>query len=401
MTDDSTIIAMVSTNSELFHNNKTRIGCMEKQDYYDVLGVERTVDDKALKSAYRKLAMKYHPDRNQGDDSAEARFKEINEAYEILKDPQKRAAYDQYGHAGLNGQGGRGFDHDFASSMADIFDDLFGGFGQARRGGHGGRQRGADLRYNLEISLEDAFHGKTAQIRVPTSATCDTCSGSGAKKGTGAKTCPTCQGHGKLRATQGFFAIERTCTTCQGRGEVIEDPCGSCGGTGRVTRERTLSINIPAGVEDGTRIRLTEEGEAGFRGGPAGDLYVFLSLKPHDIFQRDGADLFCRVPVSITTAALGGGFDVPQLDGKRVKVDIPAGTQTGRQFRLRGKGMPVLRGHQRGDLYVQALVETPVNLTRRQRELLEEFAASTGEENTPESTGFFDRVRSFFERGDQ
>ncbi|MCB1476074.1 MAG: molecular chaperone DnaJ [Rhodobiaceae bacterium] len=374
---------------------------MEKRDYYEVLGVTRTCDGKTLKTAFRKLAMEYHPDRNQGDGTAETRFKEINEAYEILKDPQKRAAYDQFGHAGLNGQGpGRGFDQDFASSMADIFDDLFGGFAQARRGGRGGRERGADLRYNLEITLDDAFHGKAAQIRVPSGVPCEPCSGSGAKPGTGTKTCPTCQGYGKLRQAQGFFAIERTCATCQGRGEVIEDPCAECNGSGRVTRERTLSINIPAGVEDGTRIRLAGEGEAGFRGGPGGDLYVFLSVKPHDIFQRDGADLFCRVPVSITTAALGGSFEVPALDGKRARVDIPAGTQSGKQFRLKAKGMPVLRSHQRGDLYVQALVETPVNLTKRQRELLEEFAAESSAANTPESTGFFDKIKSFFDSGD-
>ena len=377
---------------------------MSQRDLYEILGVERDADGAALKSAYRKLAMQLHPDRNPDDAEAEARFKEVNVAYETLKDPQKRAAYDRFGHAAFQngGPGAGGFNGDFGASMADIFDDLFGDLmgGGGRRGARQNNRRGADLRYNMEISLEDAFAGKSAEIRVPSSAACEACSGTGAKPGTGSTTCSGCGGAGRVRASQGFFSIERTCPRCGGSGETIDTPCDDCGGAGRVTRERTLSINIPPGVEDGTRIRLSGEGDAGLRGGPAGDLYIFLSVKPHDIFQRDGADLFCRVPVSITTAALGGSFEVPALDGKRARVDIPAGTQSGKQFRLKAKGMPVLRSHQRGDLYVQALVETPVNLTKRQRELLEEFAAESSAANTPESTGFFDKIKSFFDSGD-
>ena len=376
---------------------------MEQRDFYDVLGVDRGADDAALKSAFRKMAMKYHPDRNPDDPEAEAHFKEVNLAYEALKDPQKRAAYDRFGHAAFeNGGPGSaggfgGFNGDFGASMADIFDDLFGEVMGGRRGGRQKAGRGADLRYNMEITLEEAHEGKAAEISVPTSVTCDTCEGSGAKPGTGTRTCGTCNGAGRIRASQGFFAIERTCTACQGRGEVIEDPCETCAGTGRVMRERTLSINIPAGVEDGTRIRLSGEGEAGVRGGPTGDLYIFLSIKPHSIFQRDGADLFCRVPISITTAALGGDFEVPTLDGERTRVKVPEGTQTGKQFRLRGKGMPVLRQRSLGDLYIQTVVETPVKLTRRQRELLEEFQAAASDENTPDSTGVFARMKDFFQ----
>ncbi|MCB1473628.1 MAG: molecular chaperone DnaJ [Rhodobiaceae bacterium] len=373
---------------------------MADQDFYDTLGVDPKADDKAIKSAYRKLAMQYHPDRNPDDKDAEARFKDINAAYEILKDPQKRAAYDRFGHAAFQngGAGAGGFNSDFGASMADIFDDLFGDFmGGGRRGARQNNRRGADLRYNMEITLEDAYSGKNAEIRVPSSAACDTCHGSGAKPGTGSKTCASCGGAGRVRASQGFFSIERTCPRCNGTGEMIETPCEDCGGAGRVARERTLSINIPPGVEDGTRIRLSGEGDAGLRGGPAGDLYIFLSLKPHDIFQRDGADLFCRVPISFTTAALGGSFDVPTLDGKRTPVKVPAGTQTGEQFRISGKGMPVLRSRQHGDLYVQTIVETPVKLTRRQRELLEEFDKATSEENTPDTHGFLSRVKDFFQ----
>ncbi|TCT11943.1 molecular chaperone DnaJ [Tepidamorphus gemmatus] len=373
---------------------------MSKRDYYEILGCSRTVSENELKSAFRKLAMRYHPDRNPGDAEAEQKFKEINEAYEILKDPQKRAAYDQFGHAAFDGMaagGGHGFNSDFAASMSSIFDDLFGDFmGGGRGRGRGGRQRGADLRYNMEITLEEAFAGKTAEVRVPSSVACESCSGSGAAPGTSPRTCTTCGGMGKVRATQGFFAIERTCPHCQGRGEIIETPCADCGGAGRVARERTLSINIPAGVEDGTRIRLSNEGEAGLRGGPPGDLYIFLSVKPHEIFQRDGADLFWRVPISITTAALGGELEVPTLDGGRTKVKVPAGTQSGKQFRLKGKGMPVLRSAQSGDLYIQTVVETPVNLSRRQRELLEEFERVSSETTNPESSGFFSKVREFW-----
>lgn len=379
---------------------------MAKRDYYEILGVSRTASEQDMKSAFRKLAKECHPDRNPGDKAAEQRFKDLNEAYEALKDPQKRAAYDQFGHAAFDGSmGGRGhpggFGPDFASSMSDIFDDLFGEFMGGRRGGGGrqrsGRERGADLRYNMEITLPEAFTGKTAQIRVPTSVTCETCSGTGAKAGTKPSTCPTCGGAGKVRASQGFFTIERTCPGCHGRGEVIEDPCPSCSGSGRVTKERTLSVNIPAGVEDGTRIRLAGEGEAGLRGGPAGDLYIFLSIKPHEFFQRDGADIFCKVPISMTTAALGGQIDVPTVDGTMTRVKVPEGTETGKQFRLKGKGMPVLRAKVTGDMYIQVEVETPKNLTRRQRELLEEFEKESHKGTSPESHGFFARVKEFFE----
>ncbi len=374
---------------------------MTKVDFYEILGVSRDADEKVLKAAFRKLAMKHHPDRNPGDHTAEIKFKEVSAAYECLKDPQKRAAYDRFGHAAFeNGAGGMGgFNGDFASSMSDIFDNIFGDMmgGGARRTTRSGRERGADLRYNMEISLEEGFAGKTAEIEVPTKVTCATCAGSGAKPGSSPKTCSTCDGHGRVRAAQGFFSIERTCPTCQGRGSVIADPCAECHGAGRVTEERKLSVNIPAGIEDGTRIRLAGEGEAGLRGGPAGDLYIFLSIKPHEFFQRDGADIFCRVPISITTAALGGEFQVPTIDGGKTRVKVPDGTQTGKQFRLKGKGMPVLRTSRVGDMYIQVVAETPQNLTRKQRELLEEFERVSSAENNPESTGFFARVRDFLE----
>ncbi|MCA1405799.1 molecular chaperone DnaJ [Ensifer sp. IC3342] len=375
-----------------------------KRDLYETLGVGRSADEKELKSAFRKLAMKYHPDKNPGDAEAEKSFKEINEAYETLKDPQKRAAYDRYGHAafeqgGMGGGFGNGFAGGGAGGFSDIFEDIFGemmGGGRQRRSA-GGRERGADLRYNMEISLEEAYSGKTAQIRVPTSITCDVCSGSGAKPGTSPKTCATCQGSGRVRAAQGFFSIERTCPTCGGRGQTITDPCTKCHGQGRVMEERTLSVNIPAGIEDGTRIRLSGEGEAGLRGGPAGDLYIFLSVKPHEFYQRDGADLYCSVPISMTTAALGGKFDVATLDGTKSRVTVPEGTQAGKQFRLKGKGMPVLRSNQSGDLYIQIQIETPQKLTKRQRELLQEFEQISSKENNPESTGFFARMKDFFD----
>lgn len=371
---------------------------MAKRDYYEILGVARTVTEVELKAAFRKSAMQHHPDRNPGNKDAEAKFKEINEAYQCLSDQQKRAAYDRYGHAAFEqgGQGGMG--DGFGSSMADIFEDLFGdmmGRGGGRRSG--GRERGSDLRYNLEITLDEAFAGKTATIKVPTSATCEVCTGTGAKAGSKPKTCNTCGGAGRVRAQQGFFAIERTCPTCQGRGEIIENPCAACNGAGRVTRERSLSVNIPPGVEDGTRIRLANEGEAGLRGGPSGDLYIFLSIKPHQFFQRDGADLYCRVPISMVQAALGGDFSVHALDGSEVKVKVPEGTQSGKQFKLRGKGMPVLRSRDVGDLYIQATVETPQNLTRRQRELLAEFETESSSKTHPESSGFFARMKDFFD----
>lgn len=374
---------------------------MPKRDYYEILGLSRGASEQDIKSAFRRLAKDCHPDRNAGDKGAETKFKELNEAYEALRDPQKRAAYDQFGHAAFDGQGGRGahgFGPDFASSMSDIFDDLFGEFmGGRGRGQRSGRERGADLRYNMEIALPEAFAGKTAQIRVPTSVTCEACTGTGAKTGTQPSTCPTCSGAGKVRASQGFFTIERTCPSCQGRGEIINDPCGSCSGSGRVMRERTLSVNIPAGVEDGTRIRLAGEGEAGMRGGPAGDLYIFLSIKPHEFFQRDGADIFCRVPISMTTAALGGQLDVPTVDGSKTRVKVPEGTETGKQFRLKGKGMPVLRSKVTGDMYIQVEVETPKNLSARQRELLESFERESSGQTSPHSAGFFTRVKEFFE----
>ncbi|MGE8940525.1 molecular chaperone DnaJ [Leptospira interrogans] len=375
---------------------------MAKRDYYEVLGVSRSASEQDLKSAFRRLAKEHHPDRNSGDKDSERKFREAAEAYEALKDPQKRAAYDQFGHAafdGARGGPGGGFGPDFAASMSDIFDDLFGDFMGGRRGPRprNGRERGADLRYNLEIALEESYLGKTAQIRVPSSVACEKCNGTGAKPGTKPTSCPTCAGYGKVRASQGFFTIERTCPNCQGRGEIIEDPCGTCSGSGRVTRERTLSVNIPPGVEDGTRIRLAGEGEAGLRGGPAGDLYIFLSIKPHDLFQRDGADIFCMVPISMITAALGGQIEVPTLDGSVTRVKVPEGTETGKQFRLKNKGMPVLRSKAQGDMYIQVEVETPKNLTRRQRELLEEFERESHKDTSPESAGFFSKVKEFFD----
>jgi molecular chaperone DnaJ len=370
---------------------------MSKRDYYEILGVSRTSTEIELKAAFRKLAMQHHPDRNPGDKECEHRFKEINEAYDVLRDGDKRAAYDRFGHAAFEhgGMGAHGFGADFGSAFADIFEGIFG-MGSTR-GRSSGRERGSDLRYNMEISLDEAFTGKTAQIRIPTSVTCEACSGSGAKAGTKPKACASCGGAGKIRHAQGFFTLERTCPTCHGRGQVIDDPCKVCGGGGRVTRERTLSVNIPTGVEDGTRIRLAGEGEAGLRGGPPGDLYIFLEVAPHEFFQRDGADLHCRVPISMSSAALGGEFEVPAIDGSKVRVKVPEGTQTGRRFRLGGKGMPVLRSKQTGDMYVQVAVETPQNLTKRQRELLAEFEKLSSEETQPESASFFSRVKEFID----
>ena len=371
---------------------------MAKRCYYEVLGVSREVGEAELKASFRKLAMQHHPDRNPGDKDCEHRFKEIAEAYEILKDGDKRAAYDRFGHAAFEQGGGgaaSGFGADFASTFADIFDDLFGMSGGRRGRGGSGRERGADLRYNMEISLDEAFAGKTAQVRIPTSVTCEACSGSGAKTGSRPKACPTCGGAGRIRHAQGFFTLERTCPGCQGRGQVIDNPCAACSGSGRVTRERALSVNIPPGVEDGTRIRLAGEGEAGVRGGPAGDLYIFLSLAQHAFFQREGADLHCRAPISMVTAALGGEFEVPTIDGGKTRVKVPEGTQSGRRFRLQGKGMPVLRSRQTGDMYVQVVVETPQKLTKKQRDLLNEFERLSSQETQPESSGFFGKVKEF------
>ncbi|HLL26325.1 MAG TPA: molecular chaperone DnaJ [Xanthobacteraceae bacterium] len=370
---------------------------MTKRDYYEVLGLTRSASEEDVKLAFRKLAMKWHPDKNPGDTDCEHRFKEINEAYDVLKDGTRRAAYDRFGHSAFeHGGGAAGFGTDFTSAFHDIFDDLFG-MGGGRRGRASGRERGADLRYNLEITLEEAFVGKTAQVRLPTSVTCETCSGTGAKPGTQPKACRNCGGAGRIRHAQGFFTLERTCPACQGRGSVIEEPCAACGGAGRITRERTLEVQIPAGVEDGTRIRLAGEGEAGLRGGAAGDLYIFLSIIPHAMFQREGADLFCRVPISMTTASLGGEFDVPIVDGGKTRVKVPEGTQSGKRFRLQAKGMPVLRSKTRGDMYVQVTVETPQKLTRRQKELLKEFEKESSKDTHPESSGFFAKMRELFE----
>ena len=372
---------------------------MSKRCYYEVLEVERGANDADVKTAFRKLAMKWHPDRNPGDASSEQRFKEINEAYEILKDADKRAAYDRFGHAAFEqgmGNGAHDFPPGFGSAFADIFEGIFGMAGGRGRGNRA--ERGADLRYNMEITLDEAFAGKTAQVRLPTSVSCEVCSGTGAKAGTRPKVCPHCGGSGRIRHAQGFFTLERTCTACQGRGQVIDNPCPTCSGSGRVTRERALSVNIPPGVEDGTRIRLSGEGEAGIRGGPAGDLYIFLSLGAHPFFQREGADLHCRVPISMVTASLGGEFEVPTIDGGNTRVKVPEGTQSGRRFRLQGKGMPVLRSKQMGDMYVQVLVETPQKLTKRQRELLAEFERLSSQDTHPESAGFFGKVKEFLAR---
>ena len=373
---------------------------MAKQDFYETLGVGRSASADELKQAYRKLAMQYHPDRNAGDKAAEQKFKDISEAYDILKDDQKRAAYDRFGHAAFEhgngasaGAGGFGF----SGGFADIFEEMFGAMGGGRRDAAANRS-GSDLRYNLEIPLEDAFKGKQTTVRVNTFAQCEPCHGSGAESGSAPASCRTCQGHGRVRAQQGFFTIERTCPTCQGAGTVIEKPCRACGGQGRVRREKTLSVSIPGGVEDGTRIRLAGEGEVGLHGAPAGDLYIFISVAQHAIFQRDGANIYCRVPIPFTTAALGGSIEVPTVEGTRTKVTVPAGTQSGHRFRLKGKGMTVLRSPLRGDMYVNAVVETPVNLTKRQQELLREFEKESADGKThPESEGFFARVKEFFE----
>jgi molecular chaperone DnaJ len=367
-------------------------------DFYELLEVERTADAATLKSAYRKMAMRYHPDKNPGCQDSEARFKALNQAYDCLKDPQKRAAYDRFGHEafqnmGNGGNGGGGFGAGGFSDIGDIFETIFGG------GFGGGRQqtrRGADLRYDLEISLEDAFHGKREKISVEVSAACDSCDGSGAEPGTGVETCSTCGGHGKVRAQQGFFVVERTCPSCHGAGQRIQSPCRTCRGEGRVDRPKQLSVDIPPGVDEGTRIRLSGEGEAGARGAPAGDLYIFLHIRRHAIFEREGTNLFARVPVSFTTAALGGSITVPGLDGEGTPIQIPSGIQSGKQIRQRGWGMPVLNGRGRGDLVIQIDVETPTKLTARQKELLEEFRATETGEECPASTGFFSKLKEMW-----
>lgn len=379
---------------------------MAKRDFYEVLGASKGASSDELKKAYRTKAKELHPDRNSDNPQAETQFKELNEAYDVLKDENKKAAYDRYGHAAFDGGGGGaagraayGGQGDFASTFSDVFEDLFGDFMGGQRGGGGGRsraQRGSDLRYNLRVTLEEAFKGVQKTINVPTSVGCDVCKGSGAEGGAEPVTCPTCNGMGKVRAQQGFFTVERTCPTCNGMGQTIKNPCRNCGGAGRVEKERSLSVNIPAGVETGTRIRLAGEGEAGLRGGPTGDLYIFIEVKDHAIFQRDGVHLFCRVPVTMTTAAMGGEVEVPTIDGGSSRVKVPAGSQTGKQMRLRAKGMPALRGGGAGDMLIELAVETPVNLTARQRELLHEFERLS-EENNPEGKTFFSKVRSFWD----
>ena len=370
---------------------------MAKQDYYQALGISRGANADEIKKAYRSLAMKFHPDRNQGDKSAEHKFKEISEAYDVLKDDEKRAAYDRYGHAAFENGSGRGFGgFDFtATGFADIFDEMFGEFVGRGRGGQA-RGRGGDLRYNMTITLQEAFAGKQTTIRVPGSAVCEACNGSGGEKGAHPVACSTCRGAGRVRASQGFFTVERTCHACGGVGKVIEKPCKGCNGAGRVRKEKTLSVNVPAGVEDGNRIRLAGEGEVGMRGAPPGDLYIFLSVAAHPLFKREGNHLHCRVPLPITTASLGGTIEVPGIDGSRVKINVPAGAQSGQHFRLRGKGMSVLRSPARGDMFVEATVETPVNLTKRQEELLREFEGEGGDVS-PQSSGFFAKVRELWE----
>jgi len=376
---------------------------MAKRDYYDVLGVGKGASADEIKKGYRKKAKEFHPDRNADNPDAEAKFKEANEAYEVLKDANKKAAYDQYGHAAFEngmGGGGGGRGHpggDFSSAFSDVFDDLFGDFmGGGRGGGRQRASRGSDLRYNLRVTLEEAYSGMQKTIQVPTSVSCGECNGSGAEGGAEPATCPTCSGMGKVRAQQGFFTVERTCPTCSGTGQIIQNPCKACGGVGRIEKDRSLAVNIPAGVETGTRIRLAGEGEAGLRGGPAGDLYIFIDVAKHKIFEREGTNLFCRVPVSMTAAALGGDIEVPTIDGGRSRVKIPAGSQSGRQMRLRSKGMPALRGAGQGDMFIELAVETPVNLTSRQKELLREFN-ELSEDNSPESNSFFKSVKGFWD----
>jgi molecular chaperone DnaJ len=376
---------------------------MAKRDYYEVLGVQRGASPDEIKRAYRTKAKELHPDRNKDDPKAESAFKEVNEAYDCLKDDQKKAAYDRFGHAAFEGGmgggprgGGQG---DFASAFSDVFEDLFGDFMGGGRGGGGGRQRatrGSDLRYNLRVTLEEAYKGVQKAITVPTAVNCGACNGTGAESGSEPQTCPTCSGMGKVRAQQGFFTVERTCPTCNGAGQIVKNPCKACRGAGRIEKDRQLSVNIPAGVETGTRIRLGGEGEAGLRGGPAGDLYIFIEVREHALFQRDGVNLYCRIPVSMTTAALGGEVEVPTIDGGRSLVKVPAGAQNGKQLRLRAKGMPALRGGGVGDMLIEFAVETPVNLTARQKEILREFDAIEAN-NNPEGSSFFSKVKNFWD----
>ena len=376
---------------------------MAKRDFYEVLGVGKSASADELKKAYRKKAKELHPDRNSKNPKAENQFKEVNEAYNALKNPEKKAAYDRFGHAAFDGgmgggqRGGFGKQGDFSSAFSDVFDDLFGDFMGGGRGGARQRAaRGSDLRYNLQVSLEDAYAGSQKTINVPTSVSCKICNGTGAESGAEPQTCPTCSGMGKVRAQQGFFTVERTCPTCSGMGQIIKNPCTICGGAGRIEKDRSLSVNIPAGVETGTKIRLVGEGEAGLRGGTTGDLYIFVEVRDHPLFQRDGIHLFCRVPVSVASASLGGDIEVPTIDGGRSRVKIPAGSQSGRQMRLRAKGMPALRGGGKGDMLIELAVETPVNLTARQKELMREFD-DLSEDNNPERSTFFSKVKNFWD----
>jgi molecular chaperone DnaJ len=383
---------------------------MSKRDFYEVLGIDRKADEAAIKKAFRAKAMQLHPDRNPGDKGAEHRFKEVNEAYEVLKDPQKRAAYDQFGHAAFDGAGAApgpggfrqhpgGFEFNFGSGgFADIFEDIFGDItGRGRRQAQRGPERGQDLRYDLEVTLEEAYKGKKATIRVPTAVRCEACHGTGGEGGAKPKPCPTCAGRGRVRASQGFFTIERSCAACHGTGEVVDKPCKKCHGEGRLVHDKTLAVNVPPGVDEGTRIRLAGEGEAGLRGGPPGDLYIFVSIAPHEIFHRQGPNIFCHVPISMITAALGGHVDVPTVEGTRARVAVPAGTQSGEQFRLRGKGMTQLKSQLRGDMIIEVAVETPANLTARQKAILEEFRKAGGEDASPKARSFFAKVKELWD----
>lgn len=376
---------------------------MSKRDYYEVLGLPKGSDAAEIKKAYRVKVKELHPDRNSDNPNAEAQFKEVGEAYDVLKDGDKKAAYDRYGHAAFEGgmggggrPGGMGGQGDFGSAFSDIFDDLFGNMGGRGGGSQSRAARGNDLRYNLRVTLEEAFAGLQKTVTVPTAVGCGSCNGTGAEGGSEPQTCPTCSGMGKVRAQQGFFTVERTCPTCNGMGQTIKNPCGECHGAGRVEKEKSLSVNIPAGVETGTRIRLAGEGEAGMRGGPTGDLYIFIEVRDHELFEREANHLFCRVPVSMSKAALGGDIEVPTIDGGRSRVKIPAGSQSGRQMRLRAKGMPALRGGGPGDMFIEMAVETPVNLTGKQKELLREFE-DLASDNNPQSSTFFESVKSFWE----
>ena len=376
---------------------------MAKRDYYETLGVSKGATEADIKKAFRSKARELHPDKNAGSSKAEEEFKAVNEAYDVLKDPNKKAAYDQYGHAAFEngGFGNAGGGGDFSSAFSDVFEDLFGDFmgGSSRRGSASSSRRGSDLRYNMTISLEEAYSGKSTTIQVPSSVKCEQCSGTGGKDGTQPSSCPTCGGMGKVRAQQGFFTVERTCPTCSGRGQMNKDPCRFCSGSGTTQKNKNLSVNIPPGVETGTRIRLTGEGEAGFQNGPTGDLYIFTEVLDHSIFQREGTNLFCQIPISIVSATLGGDIEAPTLDGGKTRVKVPAGIQSGKQLRLRGKGMPNIRGKSYGDLYIELYIETPVNLNEKQRSLLLEFEKSLeASDNSPKHSNFFSKVKNFWEK---